>query len=283
MKKIITGMILLALGVNLNAQSEGNEKSFRFGLGIEPSFNWLKPDNAKDFASGGMQMGFGVGAVTDFKLGENVWLSTGFSMDFSGAKLNYLDNNNGKDTTGYYVYDDAIVDIETLAAADSATYMSYTGYLLSERQMKVNYVNIPLMLKMKTNEIGYLTYYGQFGLLAAIKTKARANDNVTLSGSGSTLSDLNIDSEIGFLKSALTIGGGGEYAVSGSTSIFFSVAYNYGFTSITKKDSKHVVDIDESTLLIDANGAVNSTPDYKAYSPQKNIPHAVRLSVGILF
>ena len=280
MKKIITAIILLGFVLNVNAQ--GNEKDFRFGLKIEPSFNWLSPDNAKDFTNGGLQLGFGVGAITDFKLGENIWLSTGFSMDFSGAKLMYLDNGNDRDTTGYYVYDDAILEIGDLSGVDSATYASYNFYQLDKRQFKVNYVNIPLMLKMKTNEIGYLTYYGQFGLLTSIKTKARANDDVTLNGTTLSLEDLNVDSEVAFMKSSLSIGGGFEYAISPSTSAFVTVAYNYGFTSITKKESKHVIDLDESDVLV-SNGNLAAGSSFNAYTPQKNIPHAIRLTIGILF
>ena len=99
MKKIITAALIIALGINSNAQ--GNEKDFRFGLKIEPSFNWLSPDKAEKFESGGIKMGFGIGAMTDFKLGGNVWLSTGVAVDFSGAKLNYLDNTIS-DTSGFY-------------------------------------------------------------------------------------------------------------------------------------------------------------------------------------
>jgi len=280
MKKIITAVIIVVLGFNVNAQ--GNEKDFRFGLKIEPSFNWLKPDNAKDFTNGGLQLGFGVGAITDFKLAENIWLSTGFSLDFSGAKLNYLDNGNDRDTTGYYVYDDAIVEISDMEGVDSARYADYLFYQLNKRAYKVNYVNIPMMLKMKTNEIGYLTYYGQFGLLTSIMTKARSTDDVTLSGTASSLEDLNIDSEVSLMKASLSIGGGFEYAISESTSAFVTVAYNYGFTSITKKESKHVVDFDESDVL-DAAGSLVDNPTFNGYTPQKNIPHAVRLTVGILF
>ena len=280
MKKIIIVAILIAFGLNLSAQ--GNDKDFRFGLKIDPSFNWLKPDNAKDFTNGGLQLGFGVGAITDFKLGENIWLSTGFSMDFSGAKLNYVDNGNDKDTTGYYVYDDAILEISDLAGVDSATYAPYLFYQLNKRQYKVNYVTLPLMFKMKTNEIVSLTYYGQFGLLTSIKTKARATDDVALSGTVSSLEDLNIDSEVSFGKASLSIGGGFEYAVAESTSAFVTVAYNYGFTSITKKESKHVVDFDESDVL-DATGNLVASPTFNAYTPQKNIPHAIRLTIGILF
>jgi hypothetical protein len=36
-------------------------------------------------------------------------------------------------------------------------------------------VNIPIILKMKTKEIGYFTYFGEFGAVLGFKTKARVN------------------------------------------------------------------------------------------------------------
>ena len=48
MKKIITAAIIIVFGINSNAQ--GNDKDFRFGLKIEPSFNWLSPDNADNLS-----------------------------------------------------------------------------------------------------------------------------------------------------------------------------------------------------------------------------------------
>lgn len=273
-------MSLFSLCLTMSAQDGGgNDKNFRFGLMVEPSFNWVQPDNAKDFANGGVKMGFGIGAITDFKLGGNVWLSTGINMDFSGAKLKYLDNNNSADTTGYFYYDDAIVEIKNISD-DSAILSKYSMIQLESRNYSVNYVNIPIYIKMKTNEIGYMTYYGQFGLHTSVKTKARAKDEgKILVGSDlglADLADMNIDSEVSPIKMAASIGGGFEYNISGSTSLFVSLNYNYGFTSVTKKNSKHVIDFDKSDLL-------NATPSYVAYSPQKNIVHGIRLSVGMLF
>ena len=281
MKKIITAAILLALGFNVSAQ---NDKSFRFGLKVEPSFNWLQPDKAEKFESGGVKMGFGIGAMTDFKLGGNIWLSTGVAVDFNGAKLNYLDNTS-VDSSGYYAgyfhlssgQSKDIVSIEDANAADSATLASYSSILLSSRNFKVQYVNIPLFIKMKTDEIGYLTYFGQFGLNTSIKTKARSKDAIEiLSGtniSPADFEDLDVDSEIGLIKLAGSIGGGFEYNLSESTSLSVAVNFDYGFTSLTKKDSKHVIAVDQ----------LPATATFNSYTDQKNTPHAVRLSIGILF
>jgi len=286
MKKIITAAILLALGLNVNAQ--GNDKNFRFGLKIEPSFNWLQPDKAEKFESGGIKMGFGVGAMTDFKLGGNIWLSTGVAIDFNGAKLNYLDNTVN-DTTGFYPgyfhYSSGqasgvvSVDDANAAFADtaSATFADYSFIQLQNRSYKVQYVNVPLFIKMKTDEIGYLTYFGQFGLNTSIKTKARATDGgVIVSGTNialTDLDDLDIEKEVNLIKMAGSVGGGFEYNLSESTSLTVAVNFDYGFTSLTKKESDHVIAVQ--------NG--QTVTAFEKYSDQKNKAHAVRLTIGILF
>lgn len=286
MKKIITAVILLGLVFNVNAQ--GNDKDFRFGLKIEPSFNWLTPDKAEKFESGGIKMGFGIGAMTDFKLGGNVWLSTGVAIDFNGAKLNYLDNTI-TDTTGFYPgyfhyssgQSSGIVSVDdantALLDTASSTFSEYSFIQLESRSYKVQYVNIPLFIKMKTGEIGYLTYFGQFGLNTSIKTKARASDGgVIISGTNlalTDLDDLDIEKEVNLFKVAGTIGGGFEYNLSESTSLTVAVNFDYGFTSLTKKDSDHIIAIQ--------NGQAAAA--FEKYSDQKNKANAVRLSIGILF
>tara|TARA_B110000285_G_scaffold135660_1_gene152000 strand:- start:15 stop:875 length:861 start_codon:yes stop_codon:yes gene_type:complete len=286
MKKIITAALIIALGINSNAQ--GNEKDFRFGLKIEPSFNWLSPDKADKFESGGIKMGFGIGAMTDFKLGGNVWLSTGVAVDFSGAKLNYLDNTIS-DTSGFHpVYfhyssgqSSGIVSVDDVNTAlldtTSTTFSEYSSIKLLDRTIRAQYVNIPLFIKMKTNEIGYLTYFGQFGLNTSIKTKARSTDNVDLISATnltpSDLDDLDIEKEVNLFKLAGSIGGGFEYNLSESTSLSVAVIFDYGFTSLTKKTSDHVI--------AKQNGQAVTT--FENYTDQKNKANAVRLTVGILF
>jgi len=286
MKKIITAVIIVALGFNSNGQ--GNEKDFRFGLKIEPSFNWLSPDKAEKFESGGIKMGFGIGAMTDFKLGGNVWLSTGVAVDFNGGKLNYLDNTI-TDSSGFYPgyfhyssgQSSGIVSVDDVNTAlldtASTTFSEYSFLKLKERTIRAQYVNIPLFIKMKTKEIGYLTYFGQFGLNTSIKTKARSTDAGDIISAtnlaSSDLDDLDIEKEVNLFKLAGSIGGGFEYNLSESTSLSVGIVFDYGFTSLTKKTSDHVIAIE--------NG--QPTTEFESYTDQNNKANAVRLTIGILF
>ena len=61
-----------------------------------------------------------------------------------------------------------------------------------------------LFLKLKTKEIGYFTYFGEFGAVLGFKTKARVDDiaNVvsydSLSTDPFTIEDPNDENNIGF-------------------------------------------------------------------------------------
>jgi hypothetical protein len=69
------------------------------------------------------------------------------------------------------------------------------------------------------------------------------------------------------LRFQLHIGGGFEYNLSGSTSMFASVAFNYGFSNVLQKESEYL-----------ATTASTWTP-FKQQATANN----VALTVGILF
>ncbi len=280
MKKTVVAFVclsLLMLGKVSHAQDGANDKNFRFGLQFEPSFNFTSPDDKKVLQNDKMKFGISVGAVTDFKLGENIWLSTGVALDFNGANFSYVQFD--EDSIGYVYYDDEIIEYDDKKpeqfSEDTAGISTQAQFmLLDSRSTSINYVNIPLMIKAKTKEIGAMTYYGKFGLLMGFKTKARSDDMVKelSSSSTATLEDVNIDSEMAFFRMSGGIGGGAEFNISGSTSAFFDVTFHYGFTNLLKSRSEHLIELSSSTAS-----------EFNNFEPQKLTPHAVRVSIGILF
>ena len=246
------------------------DKKFHFGLKVEPTFSWYKPDNLKRFENNGVGMKFGFGLITDFALSENIWFSTGLGLHFDGGKIKYLDS------TGYFFLDNEIQTFKSnsgvVAFTDIDTLSEFI--LLQERNIKANYVNIPLFLKMKTKEIGMMTYLGQFGFNLGIKTKGRTNDvgkNLT-STNNPDLNDLNIDSEMNLLRMQLGMGLGVEYNLSGSTSFLGMVTFNYGMGNIVNKRTRHLIDPTDI-----------SPTGFLSYDQQKFIPFNVAVTVGVLF
>ncbi len=127
---------------------------------------------------------------------------------------------------------------------------------------------------MKTNEIGYLTYFGQFGANIGIKTKARVYDESKLVSNGNVVNHEKLDLTDGVqpIRFGITIGGGAEYNFSGSTSMFFGLQYNHYFTNTltTEKNEKYLRKYDFTDNTFNNVGA-------------KALAGSVSLTVGILF
>lgn len=97
---------------------------------------------------------------------------------------------------------------------------------------KFQYLTFPLSLKLKTNEIGYLTYYGQFGLDLGFNLKARRDIEGTFAGSSITEEDIDVIDDIVPVRTALKVGAGAEYNISGTTYLMFGITWNNGLTNV---------------------------------------------------
>jgi hypothetical protein len=261
MKKALILLLTLTLGASYSfAQEENNLKNFRFGLVATPSLNWYKPEDAKKFENNGIKAGFAWGLQMEFRLNKVASLVTGLQVNYDRGNLLFVDTAN-------FLYDtqeDSYLSIEDTAGR------SFVSYKLNNRVYKTNYVMLPLYLKMKTNEIGMMTYFGEFGLNSAFRLKSKTTDEVTQYSTGnprSTLEDVDNTKDMNILRFALHIGGGFEYNLSGSTSFFAGVAFNYGFSNVLQKDSEYL-----------STNAATYTP-FK----QKATANNIALSVGILF
>jgi outer membrane protein with beta-barrel domain len=297
MKKILTITALsLALGTQLSFAQDAENKNFRFGLVIDPSVNWYKPDG-KILAKNGAGMKFGGGVLLEFRLAKVASFQTGLRINSEGGKIKY---NNGavqdaNSNVVNYLYSTADDEILDYIAPDSAstfyntaTIKGKTWYQLNERQYKVTYITIPLVLKLKTKEIGTMTYFGQFGINSSFRWKATANDNVTkinqatagiALGATETKSKVDITKDVAFYKAALTFGAGAEMNLSGTTSLTFGLHYNLGFTNSVKSSSDFLA---KRTNDADYNSA-NQTKLTTSNLPQTIKSNAVVLTVGVLF
>lgn len=261
MKKALILIFVLALGAGKAfAQDENNLKNFRFGLVAAPSLNWYKPEDVKKMESNGIKAGFGWGLQMEFRLNKVASLVTGLQINYDRGNLHFVDTAN-------FLYDtqeDAYLAIEDTAGK------TFVGYKLNDRLYKTNYVVLPLVLKMKTGEIGMMTYFGEFGLNSSFRLKAKANDEVTQYASGfpkSTLADIDNTKDMNILRFQLHVGGGFEYNLAGTTSMFVGIGFNYGFSNVLQKESEYL-----------GTNAATWTP-FKQQATANN----VALSVGILF
>jgi hypothetical protein len=273
MKKILT-LLFVAFAAKA-ALAQDVDKSFRFGLRGSPSLNWYKPDDKKKFESDGVRMKFGYGLMTEIRLSKVASIATGIGFDYDGGKIDFLNDT----ATGYYVKNNEFVEIEEIEKSmnDTNFMKDVAVYYLKQRSYNANYITIPLTLKMKTKEIGMLTYYGQFGMNASFRTKSRVDDEYTSIGNTPANSSYNgkeMDNtdDMNLFRFALNVGGGAEYNLSGTTSLVFGLNFYNGFSNVLKKNSRYLQDI--STL----DNMLKFVP-----LEQKATANAFALTVGILF
>ena len=280
MKKILTITALAFAGQFTWAQDGANEmKNFRFGLKVTPSVNWYKPDG-KLISGDGAGVKFGGGLILEFRLAKVASFQTGLQIDSEGGKVKY--NNGGvaanSSTMSYYynVADDVIQKYNDTTGAYS---QGSKHYQLNERQYKATYITLPIMLKLKTKEIGAMTYFGQFGFNTSFRWKANVNDKVTVLppstgiGGSETKTKVDVTKDMAFFKASLAFGLGAEMNLSGTTSLLFGLNYNLGFMNSVKNESDY---IERKTYDANLNASYEKLP-------QKLKSNAVVLTVGVLF
>lgn len=266
MKKVFTGMLLLTLAISLCAQDKTDMKNFRFGGTILPSLFWYKPDNLKKFEANGAVAKFGVMLNGEYSFSGNFALGFGIGLASSGGKMSF------SDTARYYFHDDAIISLKDTNGLKA----KYDHYKLNDRTYSASYYIVPISLKMRTNEIGYMRYFFQPSLNIAFRNKVRAKDDLTTlpkqgafngagGGQSANQNNLDITKDMNFIRLSATLSGGGEYYVSGSTAIVFAIGYDYGLSNVVQKDSEYLLRTDSKPV------------------EQKFVQHGVVLSLGILF
>lgn len=288
MKKF-TFLFIAVLGLQFaNAQDEG--KSFRFGLRLDPSINWFKVDNEKKFESAGASVGFGWGLHTEIKLSDNASWTNAIGLFYDKGKVNFAPTVGTADSVYYLLNgDDVLIEFPGTEFDDTLP-SGTTQYRLGTRSYTVNYAHLQTCIKMKTKEIGMITYFGQFGLNLGIKTKARANDlaqartGVTLAGdtyaSESEKEKIDITKDAAFMKLGINIGFGLEFNISGTTSAFACLSYNHGFTNVVSKNSDFLKTTDDADKIYLPNSTVGKNIiDFD----QKFTARNIALTVGILF
>jgi hypothetical protein len=210
MKKLCLAFLFLTLTSSLFAQQAAPPYDFRLGLTAHPTFGWIKAENGK---GDGLGLGFSYGLIGDFNFAENYSFTTGVTVT----------TINGKST-----------EINPAPYYDPAI-GTPTAYNI---KYKLQYIEVPLTVKLKTTKIGYVRWYGQFGLSNDFNIGAR--QNVDQVGGARIANNVNAKDVIKFYRAGLILGGGGEFDVAPHTSLALGLTFNNGFTNISDTDNGSV-------------------------------------------
>lgn len=200
-----TKISLIAIAVLLSAtfaNAQDDQKGMSFGLKVAPTISWFKSDT-KLLKSDGSKIGFAYGLITDFNITKNYAFGTGVDVTYRGGKVKSTDANSlGEDKTS----------------------------------LTLQYIEIPITLKLKTNEIGYITYFGRFGFSPGVNIRATADYENTATG----VKDDKVSAKKGIspFNIAFIVGLGATYSLGGHTSVLLGVTFNNGFLDIFDNDYK---------------------------------------------
>lgn len=226
MKKILIPFFLVILGSSAFAQSS----KWKIGLRFDPNITWYKPE--KDIINTGAKMRFGFGLAIDKMFTDNYAFGTGFNVVRMGGGLKYFQETNAK------------------AAGISDPADSLVLIVDKTRTYDMQFFEVPLTLKLRTNEIGYITYWAQMGIGLGVRIKATADDknDVIMRKQGDAfvddasirdgdVSDIDIKENVNALRIGFIVAGGIEYNLSGNTSLIAGVGYNNGLNNILKSEA----------------------------------------------
>jgi hypothetical protein len=208
MKLRIQSIILAVFMIMLmSGNASAQYKSFVLGIKAAPNFSWLGTSQ-QTYDSEGLRVGFSWGAVSEFYFTENYAIVSGVNFIWQGGKISYPDRQ---------LRDGVEVD----------------GILI--RKYRIKYLEIPAVLKLKTNDMGNLRYFGQIGLGFGIRTNSKASDIFEYGTQQMIDPDFsNVDAQTRLFRTSMIVGLGAEYPFDNNTALVGSINLNSGFTNALK-------------------------------------------------
>jgi hypothetical protein len=196
--------IMLIIPLLLKAQPGSG---ISFGLHADPVICWFGSDINK-VSNDGARPGFNFGFNFNRYFGPNYSFSSGINLISAGGRL----VSNEETIFELDKYDTETV---TVAASQPIVY-------------KIQYLSIPLGLKLQTNQIGYMTFFSDFGLDPKIVIGGKADiPSLDIKGESAT-------SELNMFNLSYHITAGIEYSLGGSTAAVIGVGFDNNFLDITK-------------------------------------------------
>lgn len=221
MKKIVAIALFFSLVLTASAQEEG----LRFGFQLSPTFSWMNANTQRINASG-TNLGLKMAMIGEYYFRENYAFTTGLGFAFNqGGTLQFEDRGCYWPNSDLGLPRDSV---QTGATSYDQCVVLPDGVKL---RYKIQYLEIPIGLKMRTREFGYMRYYLEPALTIGITTQSTGSVKGRNIGNG--VEKINIKQEVNGLNLAWGVGGGVEYALSENTSLVGGLAFQVGFADIT--------------------------------------------------
>lgn len=177
------------------------ETKLRLGLHASPNISYIQSNDPD--AESASKMKFAFGLIVEYNFAGNYSFSTGVDYIFRGGELT--------------------LPVE-VASGTGATIKRTGTY-------KAGMVQVPLYLKMRTKEFGYMRYFADFGGRLGFPVDQIAEFEDASPGLAAIDDEKNYINPIDVMFS---IGLGGEYNLGGNTSVIAGLYYNRSLTDNIK-------------------------------------------------
>ena len=183
------------------------------GLHVDPVISWFSSD-VSTTQNSGARPGFNFGLTFNKYFTSNYSFSTGITLMNTGGRL----VNNSAQPSILQLSKPTIV-----APGESVVY-------------KIQYLSIPVGLKLQTNQIGYITYFSDIGLDPKIVVSGKVDIPSLNIANERAIDELNI------FNLSYHITAGIEYSLGGSTSLISALSFENNFLDITKDNETQTAD-----------------------------------------
>jgi hypothetical protein len=214
---IITILIIASFSLQAQSGSIPTKGSIlRFGVHADPMINWFGSDNSF-VENKGARPGFNFGVSVYRYFGPNYSFSTGINLISSGGRL-VTDQK-----TNFYLSHGGSSNIVSVDSGAAVVY-------------KIQYLSIPLGLKLQTNQIGYYTFFTDLGLDPKVVVGGKADIPSIGIKSENAMEELRV------FNMSYHIMAGVEYGIGGSTALVAGIGFDNNFLDITKDKSTQPTD-----------------------------------------
>lgn len=204
----ISSSILLLAAAHTSAFAQG----YHLGLTVSPNVSFADARELSHVSNGGLTH-FGYGFIFDAMFTDTYAIGTGVNIFYNGGRVAYYEGASTADGT-------VINRVEL--------------------DLKQQYVEIPLTFKMRTKEIGYSTYFGQFGMGLGLNVRSEGTRSATpiavsdslgwafVSAEASDPALVSLVDQTLLFRPSMIIGLGVERRFTGTTALAIALRYNMG-------------------------------------------------------
>ncbi len=212
MKKIAGSTLFFLIAFSFLSKAQNQYRDLKIGVHLSPSINWMNSQDNK-INSVKSKLGLHTGMIGEWYFKEHYALTTGIGFAFGvGGTLQH-------EWGGKYWRLSNLGD--AYAEMPDEVKLRY----------RIQYLEIPFGLKLKTTPIGYLSYFIEPGFIFNIRTQAKGK--IIGAGLPNATEVFTIKDEVNGMALAYRLGAGGNYQINRQMSFLFGLYFQKSFTDVT--------------------------------------------------